>query len=113
MSKVAAMATGKNARPAKNKLPPDVVAKMMKAVYSEPRGKEGPRKVKINSPKKEVKVASAPRQLTFGRASTKKYETRKVDLTGMVSYRLNHKTIVYDKPGADIEALRKKFCIKL
>lgn len=37
------------------------------------------------------------------------YRTRQVDLTGMQSVRIDHKTWIYVKPGDDIEALKRKY----
>ena len=39
------------------------------------------------------------------------YATRPIDLNGKIPYKLNHKTVVYEAPGANIEMLRKKYHI--
>jgi hypothetical protein len=44
---------------------------------------------------------------------SRRYKTREVDNTGLISYRLNHKTVVWAKPGEDIDLLRKRYNIKI
>jgi hypothetical protein len=39
------------------------------------------------------------------------YATRKLDLTGTIPVKLNNRTTVWVKPGADIEELKKKYKI--
>lgn len=39
----------------------------------------------------------------------KRFETKKIDLSKCIAVRINHKTVIYVKPGTDIEKIKKQF----
>ena len=92
------------AQPAKKK-----VTHAERRIIREQKAKEKEQKKK----EKQSAHAQEMEQLKIRKDRLKRstYETRPLDLTGKVPIKLNAKTIIWAKPGADIEELKKKYHI--
>jgi hypothetical protein len=105
---------------------PEAIAKLLSSnvdvVVDEPVKKEkkkpGPKPKNPEKKKKQKKLHSAHAQaegrkkIRSGRNNQSIYKTKPLDLSGKVPYKLNAKTTVYAKPGANIDKLKKKYNIK-
>ncbi len=93
----------------------DVAIETQQPVKKE-RKKPGP---KPKNPAKEKKKkkhsaqaqAEERKKIRKGRDNQSIYATKPIDLTGKVPIKLNSKTLVYVKPGTDIEELKKRLNI--
>jgi|GEM_PF-1715627 len=108
----------KTPKPPKNKLPKDQIRQLMQETFTQRKARALERKEqrailqKEKERKKALRAAEkrhSDRKVVIER---KKFTIKTPDLTGKVAYRLDHKTIVYAEPGADINLLKKRANIK-
>lgn len=108
----------KSPKPPKNKLPKDQVRQLMKETFSDKKARALERKEQRSLIAKEKARKKALRESERRHSDRrvvieqKKFKIKVPDLTGKVAYRLDHKTIVYAEPGADINLLKKRANIK-
>jgi hypothetical protein len=70
---------------------------------------EEPKKEKKHSARAQADDRQRQRKVRYNQSI---YETKPLDLTDKVQYKLNSKTTVWAKPGIDIGKLKKKYNIK-
>jgi multidrug resistance efflux pump len=93
------------ARPAKIKPP-----KKIRVPKKELRRQEELRKKILDEKKKRGNVENEWRQQRTGNLNReKKFKNNKVDYAQMTSIRINNKTIIYAKPGENVEAVKARF----
>lgn len=103
---------------------PPIIAKLLSSevINDQPVEQKQPKK---RGPKKKEKAEKTPKKklqsmhaqeeerkkIRKVRRNQSIYSLRPLNLAGLVPYKLNAKTTVYDKPGADVGMLKQKYNI--